>query len=355
MPDLTELILQSLGKYLPLLIVIAIFSVLMWSASWLLKRRGGITTEARLPRQLTMIALFATGLVATILALPVSEVTRGELLGLLGLLLTVVIALSSTTFVSNAMAGLMLRSVKSFRHGDFISAGEHFGRVTERGLFHTEIQTEDRDLVTLPNLYLASSPVKVVRSSGTIISCDLSLGYDVPQQQLENLFKEAAASAGLKEPFIQIKDLGDFSVSYRVSGYYPEVKHLLSTRSQLRAEILDRLHKAGIEIVSPTFINQRQFASDEQFIAIPKRKVSPEIKHPPPESLIFDKADRAEKIHILKKELKSLTEETREMQVQRDKASGEEKTSISDEIDRLQKRIETLQNIIQKAEEIKEE
>jgi small conductance mechanosensitive channel len=34
---------------------------------------------------------------------------RGELLGLFGLVLTAVVALSSTTFVSNAMAGLMLR------------------------------------------------------------------------------------------------------------------------------------------------------------------------------------------------------------------------------------------------------
>ena len=44
-----------------------------------------------------------------------------------------------------------------------------FGRVTERGLFHTEIQTEDRDLVTLPNLYLVTNPVKVVRTFLTVL------------------------------------------------------------------------------------------------------------------------------------------------------------------------------------------
>jgi len=36
--------------------------------------------------------------------------------------------------------------------------GDYFGRVTERGLFHVEIQTEDRDLATLPNMFLVSQP-----------------------------------------------------------------------------------------------------------------------------------------------------------------------------------------------------
>ena len=47
---------------------------------------------------------------------------------------------------------------------------DHFGRVSERGLFHTEIQTQDRDLTMLPNLYLVTHPVTAIRSSGTIVS-----------------------------------------------------------------------------------------------------------------------------------------------------------------------------------------
>ncbi len=354
MLDLIERLPASLEKYIPLLVVMAFFGLAVLLVEWLLTRRASDKSNARLLKQLSMIALSAIGLVWMILLLPVSEATRGDLLGLLGLVLTGVIAVSSTTFVSNAMAGLMLRSVKSFRHGDFIHAGEHFGRVTERGLFHTEIQTEDRDLVTLPNLYLASSPLTVVRSSGTIISCDLSLGYDVPHHQLEPLFKQAAINAGLKEPFTQVKNLGDFSVSYRVSGYYPEVKHLLSTRSQLRIEILDQLHRAGIEIVSPSFMNQRQFASDEQFIAMPKVKNQPEPKKPAPESLIFDKADKAEKIHALKKEVQTLSGEMKTLEGALQGASDAEQARIASEMERSKARIASLQNIIQKAETTKE-
>ena len=342
---------QLLVEFIPLLIVIAVAITVLWAASWLLMRRAGLTTEGRFPRQMIMLVLSAISLVCIILALPVSEATRGDLLSLLGLVLTGVIALSSTTFVSNIMAGLMLRSVKSFRHGDFIHAGQHFGRVTERGLFHTEIQSEDRDLVTLPNLYLASNPITVVRSSGTIVSCDLSLGYDVPHHQLEPLFKQAAINAGLQEPFMQVLTLGDFSVVYRISGYYPEVKRLITTRSRLRKEVLDQLHGADIEIVSPTFMNQRQYASGEQFIATPKVQDPFEVQHPPPEALIFDKADRAEKIHVLKKEVQSLADEIKEFEVQLGKADNDAKPGLKAEIDRRTQRIEALENIIQKAKE----
>jgi hypothetical protein len=122
---------QPLAKFVPMLATIAIVVVILWAANWLLLRRASLTTESRLPGQVIMLLLSAIALIAVVLALPVSESTRGDLLGLLGLVLTGVIALSSTTFVSNAMAGLMLRSVKSFRNGDFIRTTQHFGRVTE--------------------------------------------------------------------------------------------------------------------------------------------------------------------------------------------------------------------------------
>ncbi|MEZ5529615.1 MAG: mechanosensitive ion channel [Porticoccaceae bacterium] len=350
MPNL-EGIYRSLGEFIPLLVTIAVIAVGLWFANWLLLRRASLTTETRLPGQVTMLVLTIISLVAVILALPVSESTHGDLLSLLGLLLTGVIALSSTSFVANAMAGLMLRAVKSFHHGDFIHAGEHFGRVTERGLFHTEIQSENRDLITLPNLFLASNPVTVVRSSGTIVSCDLSLGYDVPHYEAEPLLKLAAEGAGLQEPFVQIRTLGDFSVSYRISGYYPEVKHLLTTRSRLRREVLDHLHGAGIEIVSPSFMNQRQFRDGEKFMASPPHVEAPLSAEQAPESMIFDKADRAEKIHNLEAEAQVLVGEIKALKEELPDVEEERTGELQSEIQESEARLSTLENIIRKAKE----
>ncbi|MHC4228069.1 MAG: mechanosensitive ion channel domain-containing protein, partial [Planctomycetota bacterium] len=185
------------------LITIAPVVVGLCIANWyLLGRKRDLDEESRFPRRIIMLLLSGLGVVIIILGLPVGETNITGLLTLFGLLVTAVIALSSTTFVANAMAGLMLRSVRSFRPGDFVRVGEHFGRVSGRGLFHTEIQIEDRDLTTLPNLYLVSHPITVVRASGTIVSATVSLGYDNPHSVIEPLLVEAAKRAGLQEPFM---------------------------------------------------------------------------------------------------------------------------------------------------------
>jgi hypothetical protein len=41
----------------------------------------------------------------------------------------------------------MLRWIRNFKAGDFIEVKGFFRRTTERGMFHTEIQNEERDLI----------------------------------------------------------------------------------------------------------------------------------------------------------------------------------------------------------------
>ena len=350
--QLIQELLDRAHNFIPFLVTLLFVALALWTSNYLLLKRAQLSTESRLPRQLMMLGITVIAVVLIILALPISDSTKGDLLSLLGLVLTGMIALSSTSFVSNVMAGLMLRVVKSFKHGDFIRVQEHFGRVTERGLFHTEIQTEARDLLTLPNLYLVSNPVTVVRSSGTIITCDLSLGYDVPYYDVQKVLKEAAIQAGLQEPFVYLKQLGDFSISYRVAGYYPEVKHLLTTQSLLKEKAIDCLHNADIEIVSPTFMNQRQ-VGESSFVAAPKPEHISKFtqQHPPPETLIFDKADRAEKIQIMTDEKELLTAEIKSLKEdkQLDKKTSGKEISLREE------RINQLDNIIRIANEKKPE
>ena len=136
-------------------------------------------------RQLIMVCIWIAIAILAIILMPVSDLTQGQLLSFLGILLSATIALSSTTLVGNAMAGLMLKSLRNIRPGDYIFVGDHFGRVSNMDLLHVEIQTEDRDLTALPNLYLVTNPVRVLRSSGTILHVAVSLGYEIPRQRIE--------------------------------------------------------------------------------------------------------------------------------------------------------------------------
>lgn len=344
--DVWPELFSFLHTHIPALVAAATVALLLWGMDWLLLgRRPDLGAELRLPRQLIMLLLTMAGVLAVLLLIPMSDVTRGQVLSLLGLVLTGVIALSSTTFVANAMAGLMLRTVGSFRSGDFIRVGEQFGRVTERGLFHTEIQTEERELTTLPNLYLVNNPVTVVRTSGTIVSATLSLGYDISHKRIEALLKKAAEDAGLEEPFVQVRNLGDFSVSYRIAGFLAEVKHLLTARSNLQKCILDVLHSDGVEIVSPAFMNQRQLPEGRR--VIPKadyteKRTQEAAAVEEPETLIFDKAEEAEKLERERNELMHLKQRLEELKTLKDAAEESEQPRIEAEVDATRQRLEEL-------------
>jgi small-conductance mechanosensitive channel len=256
------------------------------------------------------------------------------LLSLIGILLSAAIALSSTTFIGNIMAGIMLKAVKSARPGDFITVAELTGRITEMGLLHTEVQTEFRDLVTVPNLYMVTQPMQVVRATGTIITAEVSLGYDVSHADVSRILGEAATQAGLKDGFVHVRQLGDFSVTYRVAGLLEDVKSLISARSRLREAVLDSLHAASIEIVSPNFMNTRAISDDKLFVPEPSRKVAPE-KVAQAEELAFDKADEAASAEEIRKSIELVDAEITALKEQKSDAAAASVDKLTVRKDRL--------------------
>ncbi len=311
-------ILAAVRALVPTVVVIVLGGGALWLADrWLRRRAKKVPGRDSFRRELLMVGLSLAVLIALVLVLPVTEGTRGSLITLFSLGITAVIALSSTTLASNAIAGLMLRIVRNFGPGDYIRVGDFLGRVTERGLFHTEIQNDHSDLVTLPNLYLASNAITVIRPSGTFVSATLSLGYDVHHDEIEKLLIQAAESAGLVEAFVRIRALGDFSVTYEVSGRLGDTKTFLGSKSALHRAVLDSLHHNGVEIVSPTFMNQRQIGGDRVFIpSIEPEKPSEPTRDRGPDTLVFDKADQVEKAEDLRKRLTAFDEEIAELEAQ---------------------------------------
>jgi small-conductance mechanosensitive channel len=319
--------------------------VALFVAHWLLNRHPNAVSY-RFRNQMLMIGFTAVAGLAILLILPVSSDTRGQLLSFFGILITASIALSSTTFLGNALAGLMLRAVRNFRIGDFVRAGDHFGRVSERGLLHVEIQTEDRELTTLPNLFLVTNPVTTLRSSGTVISATVTLGYDLPRTKIREALLDAAETAGLTDAFVQILELGDFSVEYRVAGILKEVKQFLTARSDLRARILDSMHANRMEIVSPTFMNTRALSEGELIIPPDPAAPLPPEPEDSPEGVVFDKAEVAQEALLLEAEYKRLCERLAEVQGQLKGVPPELKAEIETEIAELQVTKEKLEEAI---------
>ncbi|MBU2880260.1 MULTISPECIES: mechanosensitive ion channel family protein [Aliiglaciecola] len=343
----TDSLLELTLSFIPLLITLLIVFVVLWSAhNILIVKQADAGNEKLFSRQLIMLGLTLVALLATVFALPVSESSRNQIIGLIGLVISGIFAFSSSTIFANLLAGIMLRITKPFHTGDFVQVGSFFGRVVERGLLDTEIQTEVRDLVALPNTFMITNPITVTRTSGTIISTSLSLGYDIHNSTIETMLLQAATNCQLTDPFVHIVELGDFSVTYKISGKLEEVKSLISSRTRLNREVLNILHENDIEIMSPSFMNQRKIPDDVKIIP-PKQRVNNENSESTVDQVIFDKAEEAEQKEVLLEQLKTQLVELNERLKQADE---NQKESFKLQIEDLTQKIKSFN----KAEEIKE-
>jgi len=336
--------------------ILSVFFVIgaYMATNWMFTR--GLKTRKRgtVAQQIVLSLIVMAGIVMIILSLPITTEIKGQIMGLIGIVLSAAFALSSTTFLGNAFAGIMNRSIRHLQVGDFIRVKDHFGKVSDLGLFQTEIQNENRDLTTLPNLLLATNPVRVIRNSGTIISTTVSLGYDVGRKKIEACLFEAAEKAGLTDSYVYITELGDYSIVYKIHGLLKDTERNITATSRLNAMVLDALHKAKIEIVSPTFMNQRQ-VGDTVFIPR-KERTKDFIMDSAPEALIFDKAQQAETLEKKQERVVSLTENISKMKAKlKEIEDVEEKEKAKARITKWEEMLKrTRENIKEEKDKLKE-
>ncbi|MEA1984086.1 MAG: mechanosensitive ion channel [Euryarchaeota archaeon] len=341
--------------------IVVFITVIILSLLSFVYSRGKLFSHNSLARNIILLIIGSIGLLLAILLLPISNESKQIILSTIGIIFGATVALSSTTFVSNGMSGMMMYLVRPFRVGDYIRTGDIFGRVTDHNLLYTSVQSPDRDVITIPNLRLMSTPLTTIRSSGTILSTIVTLGYDVPRTGVEKALTRAAEQAKLEYPFVHILTLGDFSITYKVGGLLTDTKSLITDRSDFKKLVVDALHEADIEIVSPTFMNQRVLKTDQRFIpradakekeyeSLPDNSYVPKLTT---EDVVFDKAIEAELVGRIENNLSSINEKRTEM-VERvrsmpDKAVRLEEQqklrSLDETISEISKVIEAIKNV----------
>ncbi len=286
--NILESLLEPIG-------VLLIVFVLLLLNSWIFKRLKSEVSDRNIIKKSISFLLIFVGILVFILSFPIDKSLKGQILSFLAIIISAGVALSSTTILGNLIAGIMNNSMNRFRNGDLIKIGDLQGRVTKKSVFHTEIQLEDSNFVTIPNLYIANNYVKITRKSNTVISSSVSLSYDVSRTLIEEALKEAALATGLTDPYVYIVSLGDFSVVYKIHGFLVDSSKFFSTKSLLNAKVMDILHEKNIEIVSPSFMNQRR-VDEKEFI--PKNIVIEQIykEDYSPEELVFDEAIKSGEI-----------------------------------------------------------
>jgi len=323
MSNVMDVLSSFSGTAITVVIIILFFMVV----KWIFNRIEQEKEKSTIALQAIYLIIILLGALALAISLPIEESLKNQIIGLIGIVLSAGLAFSSTTLIGNALAGLMNANIKNFKLGDFIRIENNFGRVTKKGLFRTEIQTEDRNLTSLPNLYIANNPLKIIRESGTIISTTVSLGYDVNRSKIETFLLEAAKASGLTEPFVFITNLGDYSVTYKINGLLTDITRYFTAISKLNAKVMDHLHREGIEIVSPNFVNQRQ-VNDIQYIPAMTKERKTALDEKLPEELVFDKAIKADQIDEKIVAFEKLEEEIKQLKLASKDAKDKEKINI---------------------------
>ena len=222
---------------------------------------------------LTIIALTAAAVV------PSFPGARSPAFQGISIFVGVVFSLSSTSAISNVIAGFVLTYTRGFQTGDRVQIGDTLGDILETTSLVTRIRTIKNVDVSIPNSLVLNSHIvnfsSCARTEGLILHTTITIGYDAPWMKVHELLIEAALATDdiLREPrpFVFQTSLDNSYVSYQINGYTDQPNRMITTYSHLHQNIQDKFNRGGIEILSPSFAAIR----DGNQTTIPKANLDP--------------------------------------------------------------------------------
>jgi small-conductance mechanosensitive channel len=136
------------------------------------------------------------------------------------------------------------------------------GDVIQTRLQVTHLRSLKNEEVVIPNSQILGGEVinysSLAREHGALIlHTEVGIGYDTPWRQVEAMLLAAGArTPGLgrePKPFILIKRLGDFAVTYELNVPCGEVPAMARIYTALHHNILDVFNEYGVQIMTPAY------------------------------------------------------------------------------------------------------
>jgi small-conductance mechanosensitive channel len=285
---------QGLVAYLPSLFAVIIVAVLVWVAMRLVRlffvevERGSIRLGSFDPEWAPYtyrIVVFLLIMLGVIMAFPYLPGSQSPAFRGVAVFLGFLVSLSSTSAVSNIVAGVIQTYTGSFRAGDIVQIGEVTGEVVTKAFLVTRIRTFKNEDVSVPNAMTLSSHIinysAIARSQGLVLHTSVTIGYNAPWRQVHDLLLAAARhtpdTLDDPAPFVLQTSLNDYHISYQLNVYTRRPDILPRLYSNLHQNIQDRFNEAGIEIMSPSYSALR----DGNTITIPAPNLPPGYEAPP--------------------------------------------------------------------------
>jgi len=194
-----------------------------------------------------------------------------------------IVSFGSTSAIANIIAGVVITYMRPYQIGDRVKIQDTIGDVVEKTLLVTRIRTIKNEDVTIPNANIINNHLinysANAKKAGLVLHTSVTIGYDVPWEEVEKLLIEAALKSLHIEkepaPFVLQTSLDDNYVAYEINAYSKEAKKMALIYSDMHKNIQDVFNVAGVEILSPQYIAAR----DGNLTTVPSQ-LNPESKSP---------------------------------------------------------------------------
>jgi small-conductance mechanosensitive channel len=212
--------------------------------------------------KIARLLLFAFGVIVVFPYLPASD--SAAFTGV-SVFMGVLLSLSSSSAIANAIAGIVLTYTSAFRIGDYVRIGDSTGDIVATSLLATRLRTIKNEDITIPNSLVLNGAVmnysRYANAPGLILHTTVTIGYDAPWPTVHQLLIDAALKTpGIRPepaPFVWQTALNDFYVTYEINAYTADPSDMVQTYAALHARIQDAFAGAGVEIMSPHYTSLR--------------------------------------------------------------------------------------------------
>jgi len=250
----TDFVISAVGALL-------IFTLGWLVSKWLHRLLMRVAVARKLDRSLAMF-LAALAQYAVLVAVVIAA------LGKVGVETTSVVALFASAglavglalqgSLANFASGVLLLLFRPMVIGDTVTAGGHFGKVEEIGLFATTLLSAANEVIVIPNAQVTGGSITNHTARGTRrATIEIGVAYGASIEAVSAALSAAAASTGRvltnPAPRVVFSAFGASSLDFVVHAW-STVDDFLAMQHDLRRAIYEALIAANIEIPFPQLV-----------------------------------------------------------------------------------------------------
>ena len=218
-------------------------------------KASGHTDDAAI-RTYKIVCRYSVLTVGILIALHVAGVKLTSVFTTSGLV-AVALGFALKDVAENYVAGLIIKTEESIKHGDVLDVDGMMVRVKSIGIRDTIVRTKDDSDILIPNSLLVQGKIGnyTLRDSLCRVYTTVGVSYSSDLKKVREVLEGVCANFdGLSTqhaPVVLLTDFGDSSVNYQVFVWSEKPWNIRMLKSKLNEAVWWGLKDAGIEIAFP--------------------------------------------------------------------------------------------------------